>query len=124
MERDDRQTVVFEWAKAAFSVEEVSNIAQRGLRLLEESLEAFQSCGGDEESAHKLVTYVFNRPVGEIGQELGGVGVTLLALAAAAGLSAEAEEKREVDRILSKPIEEFTKRNKAKNAAGLLMVRK
>ena len=44
----------------------------------------------------------------------------LLALSAAAGLSADAEEQREVERVLAKPIEEFTRRNAAKNAAGFL----
>lgn len=121
MSRDDRQAVVFDWAKVAFSEDEATNIPQRGLRLLEEAVEAFQACGGDQVIAHHLVEYVFNRPIGEIGQELGGVGVTLLALAAAAGLSADTEEAREVDRVLSKPTIEFTWRNKIKNDAGLLI---
>ena len=40
-------------------------------------------------------------------------------MAAAAGLNAEAEEQREVDRILALPTEHFTRRNEAKNALGL-----
>jgi|SRR5277367_1761673 len=121
-ERDGRQAQICAWATAAFSAEEATSLPQRGIRLLEEAVEAFQACGGIEEAAHRLVGFVFSRPPGEIGQELGGVGVTVLALAAAAGLSADVEERREVERILSKPIEEFTKRNEAKNAAGFLLV--
>ena len=68
--------------------------------------------------AHKLVTFVFARPAGTVGQELGGVAVTVLALAAAAGLSADEEEAREVHRVLSKPLREFSERNANKNAAG------
>ena len=116
--RDARQVMITGWARSAFGEAEATGIPQRGLRLLEEAIEAFQACGGDEAMAHKLVTYVFERPRGEIGQELGGVAVTVLALAAAAGLSADNEECREIHRVLSKPLQTFTDRNAAKNAAG------
>ena len=82
-------------------------------------MEAFQAAGGDVVLAHRVVNFVFDRPRGELGQELGGVAVCTLLLAAAAGLSADAEERREAQRVLSKPIKEFTARNAAKNAAGL-----
>lgn len=118
MGRDQRQHMIADWAIAAFGTAEATGIPQRGLRLLEEAIEAFQACGGDEAIAHKLVTYVFGRPPGQIDQELGGVAVTMLALAAAAGLSADEEECREVHRVLSKPLREFTERNANKNAAG------
>lgn len=119
-DRDTRQGEVHAWARAAFGHEQATNLTQRGLRLLEEAIELFQACDGEVEMAHKLVDYVFGREVGELGQEIGGVSVTLLALAAAAGTSADWQERLEVDRVLSKPIEEFTKRNAAKNAAGFL----
>jgi hypothetical protein len=67
-----------------------------------------------------LFAYVFSRPPGEIAQELGGVSVGILVLATAAGLSADEEECREIARVLSRPLEEFARRNKAKNDAGLL----
>lgn len=119
--RDQRQATVFAWAKMAFGEAEASSLPQRGLRLLEEAIEAFQACGGDEAIAHKLVTFVFARPAGTVGQELGGVAVTTLALAAAAGLSADEEECREVHRVLNKPVREFSERNASKNAAGFLV---
>ena len=121
--RDERQQAIFAWSKIAFGVEQSTSLEQRGLRLLEEAIEAFQACGADREMAHKLVDFVFDRPVGQLHQELGGVSVCILALAAAAGLSADEEERREVERVLSKPIEHFTKRNEAKNAAGFLAVK-
>lgn len=121
MTREERQAQIFAWAKEAFSEAEATSLPQRGLRLLEEAIEAFQACGGDEAVSHSLVSYVFGRPPGLLHQELGGVGVTAIALAAAAGLSADEEEQREVDRVLAKPIAEFTKRNKAKNDAGFLV---
>lgn len=116
--RDLRQRQIAVWARMAFGEAEATGLPQRGLRLLEEAIEAFQACGGDEEMAHKLVAFVFVRPPGTIGQELGGVAVTTLALAAAAGLSADEEECREIHRVLSKPLREFTDRNASKNAAG------
>ena len=118
MSRDARQQRITDWAKAAFGEAEATGLGQRGVRLLEEAIEAFQACGGDEEIAHKLVAFVFARPAGTVGQELGGVSVTVLALAAAAGLSADEEECREISRVLSKPVGEFTERNANKNAAG------
>jgi len=116
--RDHRQEMIASWAERAFGRDEATSVPHRGLRLLEEAVEAFQACGGDEATAHKLVTFVFGRPPGAVGQELGGVAVTVLALAAAAGLSAEEEECREVHRVLSKPLRGFTERNASKNAAG------
>lgn len=116
--RDQRQEMIASWAEMAFGREEATGIPQRGLRLLEEAIEAFQACGGGEEMAHKLVKYVFERPPGQVGQELGGVAVTVLALAAAAGLSADEEEAREIHRVLSKSLGEFSARNASKNAAG------
>lgn len=117
-ERATRQVRVLSWAKACFGEAEATSLPQRGLRLLEEAIECFQAAGGDDEQAHKLVDYIFDRPVGELHQEIGGVGVTLLALAAAAGTSADALTKDEVDRILSLSPEYFAERNARKNAAG------
>ena len=68
--------------------------------------------------AARLVGFVYARDVGDLGQEIGGVSVTLLALAYASGMSANGEEVREVARVLSKPKEWFAERNAMKNAAG------
>jgi len=116
--RDQRQATLAEWCAATFGVQHAASLPQRAVRLLEESLEAYQSAGADPAMAHRLIDYVFGRPVGELRQELGGVGVCLLALAAAAHESADACEAREVARIQAKPIEHFRARNDAKNAAG------
>lgn len=116
--RDQRQAMITNWARMAFGEAEATGIPQRGLRLLEEAIETFQACGGNEAIAHQLVKHVFERPPGQVGQELGGVAVTVLALAAAAELSADEEECREIHRVLSKPLREFTERNASKNAAG------
>jgi hypothetical protein len=72
---------------------------ERGFRFLEESLELVQSTGCSKEDAHKLVDYVYGRPVGEIAQEVGGVSVTLAALCQANGVSWEAAAVDEYRRI-------------------------
>lgn len=112
--RDQRQGMITAWVETAFGHEEATGLPQRGLRLLEEALEAFQACGGNEEIARELGARVFAHPPGMIGQELGGVAVAALALAAAVGLSADEEECREIHRVLSRPVGEFTRRNATK----------
>lgn len=116
--RDERQTEAAVWCALAFGGGHASSVPQRGVRLLEEAIEAYQAAGGTEEMAQRLVSFVFSRPSGEISQEIGGVGVCLLALANAAGLSADYEEALEIARVLAKPASYFTARNEAKNAAG------
>jgi NTP pyrophosphatase (non-canonical NTP hydrolase) len=118
--RDARQRKVVEWGLAAFGREQVLSVEQRGLRLLEEALEAAQAAGVSAEDAMKLAVYVYGRPVGELRQEIGGVGITLLALANAAGVSADDQEVIELNRVLSKPKEHWAARNQAKNDAGFL----
>lgn len=116
--RNMRQEAVGCWAQEAFGKEEATSLYQRGLRLLEEAIETGQACEVSPEHVHKLVDYVYSRPVGVLAQELGGVGTTVLALAEAAGLSADRCEEQEVTRILDKPISHFQQRNKVKNDAG------
>lgn len=116
--RRERQLVVFEWGERAFGAEHMRSVRQRGLRFLEEAVELYQAVGGTAELAHRLVDFVFARPPGSVGQEAGGVAVTLLALAEAAGVDADAEEVREIERVLSKSPEYFAARNAAKCAAG------
>jgi len=116
--REGRQKACHRWCMAAFGQGQASSIPQRGIRLAEEAIEAAQAAGCARDMLHKLVDHIFDRPAGELGQELGGVAVTTLALAEAAGLSAEDSEISELARVMAKPLEHFKERNEAKNAAG------
>jgi NTP pyrophosphatase (non-canonical NTP hydrolase) len=116
--RNARQAQVAEWCAAAFGAEHQASVPQRGLRMLEEAIEAFQATSGDRAVAHKLIDYIFDKEPGELRQELGGLGITVLALAAAAGLSADDAEAAELARVLSKPLAWFHARNEVKNKAG------
>ena len=117
--RDLRQVVVSSWCRAAFGDFHADSIEQRGLRLMEEAAEAAQASGVGVHLAHRVVDYVWNRPEGSLFQELGGVAVTLHALASAAGINSEDAEITEVVRVLSKPLSHFAQRNKQKNDDGL-----
>lgn len=118
MSRELRQEAAVQWATLAFGPDHVNSLPQRAVRFLEEAVELYQAAGGNLEMAHQLLDFMFARPVGEIEQELGGAGLTLLLVANAAGMSADAAEAKEFRRVLSKPASEFGKRNEEKNAAG------
>ncbi len=75
------QKRVVNWLMACFSLEVCRDGIERNHRFLEEALELVQSLECTRSEAHQLVDYVFDRPVGEPKQELGGVLVTLTALA-------------------------------------------
>ena len=77
---DDFQDRVKPWLHACFGETIAADVAERNYRFLEEALELVQACGGTREDAHTLVDYVFDRPIGEKHQEIGGVMVTLAAL--------------------------------------------
>lgn len=116
--RFERQQEVVKWAINAFGHEEATSIKQRGLRYAEESIEVAQAAGIEREKLHELVDYIYNKDIGDLRSEIGGAGIVLLALADAAGVSADEEEERELNRILSKPVEYWRKRNAVKNEAG------
>lgn len=74
------QDAVRKWLLACFGEEIANDKIERNHRFLEEALELVQACGCTQSEAHQLVDYVFGRPLGEIGQEVGGVMNTLAAL--------------------------------------------
>jgi NTP pyrophosphatase (non-canonical NTP hydrolase) len=69
-----------EWANTCFGPDIVNNLEERNYRFLEEALELVQSLHCSKEDAHKLVDYVYNKPVGDPEQETGGVLVSLALL--------------------------------------------
>lgn len=75
---------------------------ERNHRFLEEALELVQSIGCTKDEAHQLVDYVFDRPIGEPSQEVGGVMVTLAALCIASNLRLMDCAEVELTRIWTK----------------------
>lgn len=121
-DRGYRSALIWDWGVKAFGIDHMTSVPQRGLRLAEEAIELAQACDVKPEQLHKLIDYVYSRPVGPIKSEIGGVSVCLLALSMAVGVDADECEVEEINRVLSKPIEHFTKRNKEKNDAGFKAV--
>lgn len=96
------QQQVHDWAVECFGPSVANDAQERNHRFLEEALELVQACGCTEHEAHDLVNYVFRRPVGEKGQEVGGVMVTLAALCAAQDVSLWDSAWKELQRIWGK----------------------
>ena len=98
-EQSTFQSSVKHWLLECFGEMIANNIEERNHRFLEESLELVQSTGCTASEAHQLVDYVFNRPVGEPTQEVGGVMVTLAALCLANKLNMYDAGETELSRI-------------------------
>lgn len=96
------QKRVGHWMHSCFGNAVPYDAIERNFRFLEEALELAQSCGATAEDAGKLVEYVFNRPVGDPRQEVGGVEVTLAALCNAHGIDLDEAREAELNRVWSK----------------------
>lgn len=116
--REQRQARAYAWVKDVFG-EEVAQVPERVARLLEEVIELAQSEGIPQEQIGKLVNHVYAKPVGRPEQEVGGVGLTLLAYCEAKGLSAEQSEVDELTRVRASDPEQFRERHNRKADAGV-----
>lgn len=96
------QSRVRSWVKACFGEAIADDGTERNHRFLEEALELVQALGCTEGEAQQLVKYVYGRPEGEPEQELGGVMVTLAALAAAWRLDMRGAGEKELARVWTK----------------------
>ncbi len=101
------------WMQVCFGPKIAADTTERNHRFLEESLELVQSLGCTQSEAHQLVDYVFNRPVGEVRQECGGVMVTLAALSEAAQIDMNTCGDIELARIWTR-VEEIRAKQEAK----------
>jgi len=119
--RDQRQAAVADWVIRCWGARVLASRAERGGRLLEEALELAQAVDLPREKALAILDHVYGRPAGDPAQEAGGVGVTLLALSASLGLSADDAEAAEVARVLAKPVEHFRRRHAEKEVAGVMV---
>ena len=96
------QHQVANWMYACFGTEITADKKERNHRFLEEALELVQSRGCTKEEAQMLVEYVFARPVGQEEQELGGVMLTLAALANTSELELLQSGQKELIRCWNK----------------------
>ena len=96
------QQSVQPWMMVCFGAEISADKVERNDRFTEESLELVQACGMTKDRVLALVDYVYDRPLGEPAQEVGGVMVTLAALCLAQGLDMHEAAEVELARIWTK----------------------
>lgn len=106
--------IAYDWADRCFGSEHVINLPLRALRHAEESIELAQAVGTPREYLHKVVDQVYERPIGDPVQELGGSLLTACVLARAMGVTPEEAFERELTRVLAKSPEHFATRNRQK----------
>jgi hypothetical protein len=113
------QARVFDWEVRCFGEADALDQKTRRQRFLEEALELVQACGMPRTEAHEVLNYVYNRPVGDAYQEVGGTMVSLAALCAALpSVDLETCAETELARVEDK-IEMIRKRHAAKPKFGL-----
>lgn len=87
------------WVRRCFGSRTFVSREERCLRVLEEVLELCQVIGVDPCTIARLVEHVYGREVGQVGQEIAGVGITLLALCESFGVSLDCLVEEEYRRI-------------------------
>src|SRR5580704_3253742 len=116
--REYRQHDAYEWGVRTFGDVARSN-RERARRFIEEAIELAQACGMHPVEVARILEHVYNKPPGEVFQEAGGVGITLLMLCHAFGISADHAERTELQRVQSMPAKHFRDRHNIKAAAGV-----
>lgn len=90
------------WVESCMGTTALYDWQERALRFVEEALELGQSSRTlSREQAHALVDYVFDREVGHPWQEVGGVMVTLAAMAHVMGFDMFAAGHAELVRCIA-----------------------
>lgn len=114
-----RQIAIHDWVRRTFGHDVSINIQERAIRVLEEAIEVAQAAGVEPDMIQRMAERVYAKEPGELPKELGQLGLVILALASAAGHSADRLEEEEVEHVLSLPADHFRKRFDAKKAMGL-----
>jgi len=117
--RNQRQTAVLQWANATFGAATADITGERIRRFIEEAVELAQTVGLEADAVKAIVDHVYAKPHGDVNQEVGQVGVSLLALAEHLHIAADNEERKEFERITALPPEHWQSRQNAKAEKGL-----
>ena len=114
------QSRVAAWMDETFSQKEIDDAPERTLRHVEEALELAQACNVDAATLHRLVDYVFSRPVGNPKQEIAGSLVTLYAAASALDVDAQVAFEDELERIHQPEVIERCRRRQHEKREALM----
>lgn len=113
------------WVQDTFGDKSLFDRRNRAARFAEEAVELAQAEGVDEQQMLKIVLRAYQRPVGEVEQEVAGSLFTFLVYCYAAGVwPAKAVHlcKLELDRCLTLGPEPFRAKQRDKFAAGTDLV--
>lgn len=110
---------VRKWIMRVFGVEVYWNRRERGRRFIEECIELVQAMDISKDDVQQILDRIYSRPVGDVEQEVGGVGITLLGLCGCLGLDFDILTDTELRRIEALPIDHWRKRQAAKAEAGV-----
>lgn len=114
------QRRVAAWVAEALGNDSAHDAAERALRTAEEAIELAQACDVPREALHRLVDYVFVRPVGDAMQEIGGTLLTLYSTAEALGVDADAAFEAELARIQRPEVMEKVRRRQSEKREALV----
>ena len=118
---DAFQARVLPWMMKCFGPYIAADKMERNDRFIEEALELVQASNYTKDRAHALVDYVFDRPQGEINQEVGGVMVTLAAHCLAHDVDMHDAGETELARIWTK-VEQIRAKQAAKPTGSALPI--
>lgn len=116
---EEFQTRVYPWLLECFGKMAAGDKEKRIHRFTEEAIELAQSAGATKEEILILVDYVFDRPQGEIKQEVGGVMITLAAFCLAHDINMHECADTELDGVWGK-IDKIRKKQLGKPFASPL----
>ena len=113
-----RQRQILDWAIRTFGPV-ARNRDERAARCVEEAVEIAQCEGVSEKVLHRIVDRVYSRSVGLVQQEIGGLAITLDALAENLWIDVQDMANREFERVLSLPQDHFARKHSEKAADGV-----
>jgi len=115
------QKEVLEWVRTTFG-ESFLNDRERALRFIEESIELVQAIGLTSSDVVSILHHVYGRPVGDYSKEMGGVMITLEAMAEHLGVDLNRQSCLEWARVNDLPQSHFDAASERKQQAGVCNV--
>jgi NTP pyrophosphatase (non-canonical NTP hydrolase) len=119
--RNTHQRQILEWANNTFGKATADNTGERIRRFAEEAVELCQAVGLDEQAMTDIIEHVYAKMPGNVAQEIGQVGVSLLGLAEHLNIQADDEERKEFERLKSLPTDYWQARQNAKAEKGIAL---
>lgn len=115
------QKDVLDWVRATFG-QKFLNDRERAFRFIEESIELVQAIGLSSSDVVWILRHVYGRPTGDYSQEMGGVTITLEALAEHLSVDLNRQSDLEWERINDLPQSHFDAASERKQNAKVCHV--